>query len=334
MTIVGYDDDFWVDINNNNNKDNGEIGAFKVANSWGTSVSNYTNGYVWLAYDAVGDNSSVANAPTDRAGAFDYYYFIEPEIDYMPLLIANVRMKSKRRNQIAVKVGLSNIDSTTPDELISVVNNYNIAFNNASEGFVSNDINVLDRNFSGGKILQAITIPFDLTPVIKKEYAKKGLSKNADIRLYIEVTDANNNGFDVKLGKVEIIEPMTGKKVECLNENTLAANNNSVMKTVDFQVTPFIGFDENQDITLTFNSNIQENTVANNIYLAKNNTLIYPEYDVISNKIIIYPPDTGYINDTNYEIHINDELISMGGNTIESDKTILLYILDDYYVFE
>ena len=34
MTIVGYNDNIWVDINDNNAVDNGEMGAFKVVNSW------------------------------------------------------------------------------------------------------------------------------------------------------------------------------------------------------------------------------------------------------------------------------------------------------------
>src|SRR4051794_19539818 len=49
-TIVGYNDDIWVDLNANNQVDSGEKGAFKIANSWGNGWQN--NGYVWVAYDA------------------------------------------------------------------------------------------------------------------------------------------------------------------------------------------------------------------------------------------------------------------------------------------
>ena len=35
MTIVGYDDDIWYDINEDGKVQEGEKGAFKVANSWG-----------------------------------------------------------------------------------------------------------------------------------------------------------------------------------------------------------------------------------------------------------------------------------------------------------
>jgi len=58
MTIVGYNDNIWVDINDNGKVESGEIGAFKVANSWGKGYHN--DGFVWLAYDAVNAESSVA----------------------------------------------------------------------------------------------------------------------------------------------------------------------------------------------------------------------------------------------------------------------------------
>ena len=46
MTIVGYDDDAWLDVNGNGQRDIGEVGAFKIANSWGSSWGH--GGYIWL----------------------------------------------------------------------------------------------------------------------------------------------------------------------------------------------------------------------------------------------------------------------------------------------
>ncbi len=333
MTVVGYDDDFWVDVNNNNKQDSGETGAFKIANSWGTSAPYYTNGYVWMPYDAIGSVSGVSNAPTSRAAAFNWYYFIEPEKKYTPLLVANVEMTTQRRNQVAVKVGISNTDTTTPAELISVVNYYNIAFNNASQSWISKDTTMLDRNFTGGTGSQTVTIPFDLTPVIKKAYDTTGFTEKTSKRLYIEVTDAISNNYNITLGDVTIIEPITGKTVASSNTSDLVANDTSVTKTVDFEITPFVGFDKNQDITLVFNSNVQASTIANNIYLLKDDNIIYPECDVMDNRVIVYPPTDGYTADTDYELHISTSVKSKGGNSMQSEKIILLYILDKYYVY-
>lgn len=63
MTLVGYNDNIWTDVNENGVVDSGEMGAFKIANSWGESYCN--DGFVWIAYDAVNKTSCVKNAPED-----------------------------------------------------------------------------------------------------------------------------------------------------------------------------------------------------------------------------------------------------------------------------
>ena len=47
----------WIDINHNDKVDDGEMGAFKIANSWGTEYG--TNGFAWVAYDALNKRSCV-----------------------------------------------------------------------------------------------------------------------------------------------------------------------------------------------------------------------------------------------------------------------------------
>ena len=61
MTIVGYDDNIWVDVNDNGTIDDGEMGAFKLANSWGKGSG--TDGFFWIAYDAQNSVSVVEGAP-------------------------------------------------------------------------------------------------------------------------------------------------------------------------------------------------------------------------------------------------------------------------------
>ncbi len=61
MALVGYNDNIWTDINNNDKVDNGEMGAFKIVNSWGEGYGN--NGFIWVAYDALNEGySSVEGA--------------------------------------------------------------------------------------------------------------------------------------------------------------------------------------------------------------------------------------------------------------------------------
>ncbi len=54
LTVVGYNDNIWCDLNKNGKVDAGEKGALKVANSWGSSKP-----FFWVAYDALNEKSSV-----------------------------------------------------------------------------------------------------------------------------------------------------------------------------------------------------------------------------------------------------------------------------------
>ena len=71
MTLVGYNDNIWIDINDNNTVDSGEMGAFKIANSWGTDYGN--GGFIWVAYDALNEISCVEGVKEDstRDAIFD-----------------------------------------------------------------------------------------------------------------------------------------------------------------------------------------------------------------------------------------------------------------------
>ena len=64
MTIVGYNDNIWVDINKNSKVDKGEMGAFKIANSWGKEYGN--DGFCWVAYDALNYTSCVNGVPENK----------------------------------------------------------------------------------------------------------------------------------------------------------------------------------------------------------------------------------------------------------------------------
>lgn len=78
MTLVGYNDNIWVDVNENNTVDDGEMGAFKIANSWGDNYAN--DGFAWVAYDALNIETSVSGGPETRARIFSNIC----RIDVMP----------------------------------------------------------------------------------------------------------------------------------------------------------------------------------------------------------------------------------------------------------
>jgi hypothetical protein len=125
MTIVGYNDHIWVDINSNGKVDKGEKGAFKVANSWGPNGFG-ESGFGWLAYDAILLNSNVPSVdnskrtrPTRGEGWyypiwFNEVYWITARRDYSPKLLAEFTLNHSSRNQISLRLATAKTGSNAP----------------------------------------------------------------------------------------------------------------------------------------------------------------------------------------------------------------------------
>lgn len=99
LTIVGYDDTIWCDVNKNNKKDPGETGAFKVANSYGDTYAN--NGYIWFLYDSLNKVSQIsgqwdANCQGERLGAFGTGVFYFTMRATKPSIVAKVEYTNVR----------------------------------------------------------------------------------------------------------------------------------------------------------------------------------------------------------------------------------------------
>lgn len=110
MTVVGYSDDLWVDINGNGSVDAGEKGALRVANSWGTGWNE--GGYCWVAYQALRTRNG-----TDSTGGlfwFDEANWITARPDYLPTLVAEFTLNHAKRGQIEMAYGIGGATSTAP----------------------------------------------------------------------------------------------------------------------------------------------------------------------------------------------------------------------------
>jgi C1A family cysteine protease len=115
MTIVGYNDAVWTDVNANGTVDPGEKGALRIANSWGTSWRE--GGFTWLAYDALRATSAVSGGPwTGRSAAFqnDMVFVLTPRNGYAPLMIGEFTIEHVKRNQLRLSLGTSNTTTATP----------------------------------------------------------------------------------------------------------------------------------------------------------------------------------------------------------------------------
>ncbi|XXF77290.1 Calx-beta domain-containing protein [Myxococcaceae bacterium GXIMD 01537] len=115
MTIVGFDDTLWTDINGNGVVDDGEKGALRIANSWGTGWGEA--GFRWLAYDAIKPTSGVSGVSnTGRVAAFhsNLVYHFTVKAAYTPRVLAELTVNHLRRNQLFVSLGTSDVGATTP----------------------------------------------------------------------------------------------------------------------------------------------------------------------------------------------------------------------------
>ena len=120
MTIVGYNDAVWTDINNNDVIDPGEKGALRIANSWGTTWNPTDGGFTWLAYDALKDPSAVEGGPSaGRVPALDnnVAYVLTARDGYAPMLVAEFTVNHARRNQMIMRLGHSDTSVELPTTL-------------------------------------------------------------------------------------------------------------------------------------------------------------------------------------------------------------------------
>lgn len=117
MTIVGYDDNITYDLNGDGHIQDYEKGAFKLANSWGTSYENGNDGYIWVMYDALNKISNAQNQNVKgRTTIFKYYGYAYINVEEYPLnLIAEVTIDQARRNELRVDLWQSEISKDIPE---------------------------------------------------------------------------------------------------------------------------------------------------------------------------------------------------------------------------
>lgn len=105
VTLVGFDESIWIDINGNGLLDAGETGAFKIANSWGTAWGNA--GFMWVSYDALKRVSAVVGGPNPAGrrafvGDNTAYAITAIPLIYGPRMIALATLKSAARSHLRV----------------------------------------------------------------------------------------------------------------------------------------------------------------------------------------------------------------------------------------
>jgi len=201
MTIVGYNDNIWVDINGNGSVDQGEKGAFKIANSWGTyeemissddSFTWYSNeGFIWLSYDALNSVSNVSDCPkTERRNVINgenKVYWILPKKASQPKMMIEYTINHENKYEIETLIGYSSYDKKSPDVYMDP---YNINLLTSSP--------LIESSFNGTNKACDATFVFDISQLYDKYDNIKG-------RIYLSLCD-KEHGKPCTVKDIKVID--------------------------------------------------------------------------------------------------------------------------------
>ena len=217
----GYDDDIWYDINEDGKVQEGEKGAFKVANSWGDDWLN--NGYIWISYDSINRTSSVNNSTVlsnrVRANCIDDIarISVKPVSDCSNINF-EYTLSSKSRNDIKIKIIAKN--KTTG----STYSSYSEPFETYSNYYVNNDY-----SFDGTKTEAKGTFTYDLNSIVEN------LNSN-NVEHYtctFSFQDTDNNDSTLSVSDVKIVDNNNNKTYKSDLNGTVKLNGNSKDITVN-----------------------------------------------------------------------------------------------------
>ncbi|ADL50748.1 chitobiase/beta-hexosaminidase C-terminal domain-containing protein [Clostridium cellulovorans] len=329
MIVVGYNDNIWVDINSNGQMDVGEKGAFKIANSWGstwgvdpntnTNVYN-SDGFIWVSYDAINKVSSVLGAPEaqhQRDSIFNTFYWITAKTTNSPSLIACINVMHKERNQLRYEIGYS--DVTAPDSEITW-----------APITVNKDTGAYSFDGSSGTETQG-TIVLDYSDLIKQ-----GNLSDVTKRWYVRITDINNDdiaGTNINFKVVDFTKE--GKEFSCTTTNS-QVNGGSITLYVDHAlgttsaVTNKWNLKNGNPYTSNDNYNKDLITYDNKIYMydMSNHNLV--QYDSINNQWSIYDSTTWP------ELNVRCRMVGYNGKiyVFKTDEALLSKPIYKMYVYD
>ena len=241
MTIVGYNDNIWVDINGNSQVDSGEMGAFKIANSWGDWKN---SGFCWVAYDSINKTSAVSGAANEstRVSSMGGIARIEvdsEETDSGLYLKYTINSADRRETSLTVTAkkdgGISSFSSR--------VNPYQVASNVSSAPEAYSYDGTQSAN-DGTMVLDLDQVVEGITPETLKDYDWS-----------VEVGDSKNNDTALTVRDIRIVDSRSGKEYP-MDSSSFTLNGQYKTVNIDFAEKEYTAY---INITPTVNVGLYEN---------------------------------------------------------------------------
>ncbi|NLD50596.1 MAG: C1 family peptidase, partial [Clostridiaceae bacterium] len=313
MTIVGYCDDVWVDINNNSQIDRGELGAFKIANSWGSSwgIDPYTqktangDGFIWLCYDALNKVSSVngINHTASRCMAIDEYntaFWMTVKAPEPPSLLARIRINHSKRNQLKYELGYSEAGKSSPDVVWTPY-----ILNRDCGGF----------SFDGTEAFSVGTVVLDFSNLILNNNVSK-----AGLRWYIRISDTIADGSKGLVESVELINLSSGTVVKCPVRAGRVIDGTSFTVAAYYRLDSKTNNQNSSDSFWSFKDSIDYTVFHNgqNFVESGGRLFLYgtDKSSTYSGMLLEYDPsiDNWFVYDKNFKLNSsNSETVSING---------------------
>ena len=219
MTIVGYDDDIWVDINGDGKIQEAEKGAFKIVNSWGTGYGN--NGFAWVSYDALNYDSAVSDSLPNRLNQptiFDLMRVSVKPIDACSNINLEYTLNTKYRDEVSIAITAKNKNTgKTYEGNVEPFQSYKKEYVNCRCSFDGT------KNYSTGDFA------YDLSNIVQN------LNSNnvSDYTWTLKFDDDTSDDSTLSVSDVKIVDNNNNKTYKSDLNGTVKLNGNSKDITVN-----------------------------------------------------------------------------------------------------
>jgi hypothetical protein len=255
LAVVGYNDNIWVDLNNDGIVQPNEKGALKIADSYNSASHN--KGFLWMAYSTVGSSIWLyrVNRMTIRK-------------NYHPRILCKLTLISAQRDNIRFQFGRnpSNNINAVPANNPEVFDPYGLGY-----GLGTNGVSLMPGGycaFDGGSSSSECSFSFDLSDIFKD---------NKQDYWYLRI---ENSGADSCIIKdFEIIDLTTGD----------TAKDNGLPKTiVNEETIRFLDFQNSSTVKSSFASKDGKKNLQMYLNPVSSNLICDVSQDLIGGSVKIF----------------------------------------------